>query len=110
MVGDGEKLDKQVGEQPQSSSPRQQVQRESKKSWVQKMIKSAKSHHKICPFFDRKTKLCFLKLGEKCTVDGRFEGCPVFISFLERRYDEIVAAGKPLPVDFEDPLVQFGVV
>ena len=84
-------------------------QKDAKRAWVQKMIRSAKLHHKLCPFYDRKKKLCFLKLGERCLTDGRFENCPVFISFLEKRYDEIVAAGKPLPVDFEDPLVQFGV-
>ena len=84
-------------------------QKDAKRAWVQKMIRSAKLHHKLCPFYDRKKKLCLLKLGERCLTDGRFENCPVFISFLEKRYDEIVAAGKPLPVDFEDPLVQFGV-
>jgi hypothetical protein len=84
-------------------------QKDPKKVWVQKMIRSAKLHHKLCPFYDRKKRFCFLKLGERCTLDGRFENCTVFTSFLERRYDEIVAMGKPLPIDFEDPLVQFGV-
>uniref|UniRef100_A0A7C4BD71 Uncharacterized protein n=1 Tax=Ignisphaera aggregans TaxID=334771 RepID=A0A7C4BD71_9CREN len=84
-------------------------QKDPKKVWVQKMIRSAKLHHKLCPFYDRKKRFCFLKLGERCTLDGRFENCTVFTSFLERRYDEIVATGKPLPIDFEDPLVQFGV-
>lgn len=92
-------IDQQVGEK----------QKDAKKTWIQKMVRSAKLHHKLCPFYDRKKRLCFLKLGEKCTLDGRFENCPIFIGFLERRYDEIVAAGKPLPIDFEDPLVQFGV-
>jgi hypothetical protein len=84
-------------------------QRDPKRVWVQKMVKSAKLHHKLCPFYDRKKRFCFLKLGEKCPLDGRFENCSVFTGFLEKRYDEIVAAGKPLPIDFEDPLVQFGV-
>lgn len=85
-------------------------QREGKKQWVQKMIKSAKLHHKICPFYDRKKKFCFIKLGEKCSYDGKFDNCPVFVEFLEKRYDEIVSAGRSLPIDFEDPLVQFGIV
>ncbi|MEM0026672.1 MAG: hypothetical protein QXT53_01900 [Ignisphaera sp.] len=92
-------VDQQVGEK----------QKDAKKAWIQKMIRSAKLHHKLCPFYDRKKRLCFLKLGEKCTLDGRFENCQIFIGFLDRRYDEIVASGKPLPIDFEDPLVQFGV-
>ncbi|MEL9940156.1 MAG: hypothetical protein QW632_01605 [Ignisphaera sp.] len=92
-------IDQQVGEK----------QKDAKKAWIQKMVRSAKLHHKLCPFYDRKKRLCFLKLGEKCALDGRFENCSIFIGFLERRYDEIVAAGKPLPIDFEDPLVQFGV-
>ncbi|MEM1526270.1 MAG: hypothetical protein QW775_00520 [Ignisphaera sp.] len=83
--------------------------RDAKKQWIQKMIKSAKLHHKICPFYDRKKKFCFIKLGERCQYDGKFDNCPTFIEFLEKRFDEIVNAGKPLPNDFEDPLVQFGV-
>jgi len=83
--------------------------KDSKKQWIQKMIKSAKLHHKICPFYDRKKKFCFLRLGEKCLYDGKFDNCPIFIEFLEKRYEEIVSVGKPLPNDFEDPLVQFGV-
>ncbi len=88
---------------------KEEKQKDPKKRWVQKMIRSAKLHHKICPYFDRKKKLCFLKLGEKCPYEGKFDNCPIFVQFLEKRYDEITAAGKPLPADFEDPLVQFGV-
>jgi len=83
--------------------------KEAKKQWVQKMIRSAKLHHKVCPFYDRKKKFCFIKLGERCPYDGKFDNCSVFVEFLEKRYDEIVESGKPLPIDFEDPLVQFGV-
>jgi len=82
--------------------------RDPKKRWVQRMIRSAKLHHKICPYYDKKKGTCFKLLGGKCVREGRFENCPVFIQFLERKYDEIVALGKPLPVDFEDPLIQFG--
>jgi len=84
-------------------------QKDQKRVWIQKMIKSAKLHHKLCPFYDRKKKLCFLRLGERCPYDGKFDNCPIFIGFLDKRYEEIIAAGKPLPIDFEDPLVQFGV-
>ena len=84
-------------------------QKDPKKRWVAKMVRSAKLHHKICPYFDRKKKSCFLKLGARCPYDGKFDNCPIFVEFLERRYDEIVKAGKPLPADFEDPLIQFGV-
>ncbi len=87
----------------------EKAQKDPKRRWVQKMLRSAKLHHKICPYYDRKKKNCFLKLGERCPYEGKFDNCSVFIQFLEKRYDEIVAAGKPLPADFEDPLVQFGV-
>ncbi len=99
-----------LGEKPMSVDQQSsEKQKDAKKAWIQKMIRSAKLHHKLCPFYDRKKRLCFLKLGERCPFDGRFENCSIFIGFLDRRYDEIVSAGKPLPIDFEDPLVQFGV-
>lgn len=95
----------ELGKQMQSADR----SKDQKKIWIQKMIRSAKLHHKLCPFYDRKKKLCFLKLGERCPYDGKFDNCAIFIGFLDRRYEEITSAGKPLPVDFEDPLVQFGV-
>ncbi len=91
------------------SSTAVERQKDQKRAWIQKMVRSAKLHHKLCPFYDRKKKFCFLRLGEKCQFDGKFDNCSIFIGFLEKRYDEITASGKPLPVDFEDPLVQFGV-
>ncbi|MEZ0290379.1 MAG: hypothetical protein ABWJ42_04740 [Sulfolobales archaeon] len=81
------------------------VQADPKRRWVERMMRSAKKYHKICPYYDKKTNSCFLKLGGKCDRDGRFEACPVFIDFLEKRYDAIVSSGKPLPVDFMDPLI-----
>jgi hypothetical protein len=97
------------GESSKQVSTATDKQKDQKKVWIQKMIKSAKLHHKLCPFYDRKKKLCFLRLGERCPYDGKFDNCPIFIGFLDKRYEEIIAAGKPLPIDFEDPLVQFGV-
>lgn len=73
-----------------------------KQKWVQKMIKSAKNLHKICPYFDKKTGMCFLKLGSKCDRDGKFEVCNVFKQFIEKRYDEFKAKGRPLPTNFID--------
>ncbi len=84
------------------------AKKDPKKRWVERMIRSAKQYHKICPYYDKKTVACFLRLGEKCDRDGRFEACPVFIAFLEKKYDEITKAGKPLPVDFLDPLITYG--
>jgi len=73
-----------------------------KQKWVNKMIKSAKQQHKICPYFDKKTKQCFITLGLKCDREGKFETCPVFKAFLERKYDEYRAKGAPLPMSFAD--------
>ncbi len=81
------------------------AQVDQKKKWVDKMLKSAKKYHKICPYYDKKTNACFLKLGSKCDRDGKYDTCPVFIEFLENKYDKIVKSGRPLPVDFMDPLI-----
>ncbi len=70
--------------------------------WVQKMIRSAKQYHKLCPYYDKKTLQCFLRLGEKCDRDGRFETCPVFIEFLENKYMEYTSKGRSPPMDFLD--------
>ncbi|MET1159660.1 MAG: hypothetical protein ABWW65_01740 [Thermoprotei archaeon] len=75
---------------------------EEKEKWVQRMIRSAKHHHKICPYFDKKTGMCFLKLGAKCDRDGKFDVCPVFRNFLESKYEELKAKGRPLPINFAD--------
>jgi len=74
-----------------------------KKQWIEKMIKSAKTYHKLCPHYDRKSSICFLTLGgAKCTREGRFENCPVFIEDLEKKYNDIVSKGKMLPMDYLD--------
>ncbi|MEM0373216.1 MAG: hypothetical protein QXV69_00565 [Sulfolobaceae archaeon] len=76
--------------------------KDQKKQWVEKMIKSAKTYYKLCPYFDKKTTKCFLQLGEKCNRDGKYETCNVFISFLEKKYQEIVDKKRMLPLDFQD--------
>lgn len=73
-----------------------------KDKWVQKMLKTAKVHHKLCPYFDKRTKQCFITLGGSCDRDGKYDTCPVFINFLSKKYDEYVSKKKPLPLDFLD--------
>ena len=73
-----------------------------KRVWVERMFRSAKLHYKRCPYFDHRTRMCFIALGEKCNRDGRFDGCSVFIKFLEKKYDEYVKSNRPLPTDFLD--------
>ena len=73
-----------------------------KKQWIERMIKSAKTYYKLCPYFDKKSARCFLTLGEKCTREGRYENCPVFIGYLDQKYNEIIQKRKILPMDFLD--------
>ncbi len=88
-----------------------QEKKDPKKRWVERMVKSAKLYHKICPYYDKKTTNCFIKQlymykRSRCDRDGRFEGCPVFVEFLERTYDRLKSEGTPLPMDFRDlPMV-----
>lgn len=84
----------EVAEEKKEKSP--------KEAWVERMVKSAKQYHKRCPYFDHKTKICFVTLGEKCTRDGRFEGCNVFEEFLAKKYEEFKSKNRPLPTDFLD--------
>ncbi len=73
--------------------------------WVMRIIKSIKKYYKKCPYYDMKTSICFIayeRKDNKCPRDGRYDGCPVLEQFLEKRYDEIKASGKPLPYDFRD--------
>jgi hypothetical protein len=80
--------------------------KDAKKRWIERMLKSAKSYHKICPYFDKRLGNCFLRqLSEKkgrCEREGKFDGCPVFMGFLEDMYDKLVSEGKNLPIDFMD--------
>ncbi len=73
-----------------------------KKKWIQRMLRSAKSYHKMCPYYDKRTGRCFLKMGGKCERDGKFDGCQVFIEWLAKKYDELTQKGVPLPMDFQD--------
>lgn len=73
-----------------------------KKQWIEKMIKSAKTYYKLCPYFDKKTNRCFLTLGEKCPREGKYENCPIFLGYLDTKYQEITSKKKMLPMDFLD--------
>jgi len=77
-----------------------------KKRWVEKMLKSAKSYHKICPYYDKRLGNCFIRQmvdkKAKCEREGKFDGCPTFIEFLEQNYDKLMREGRQLPIDFRD--------
>jgi len=81
------------------------------KRWIQKMIKSAKRYHKLCPYYDKKTGQCLLMVTVegrpgRCDRDGRFDGCPVFNKFLEKMYEYYTSRKKVLPKDFQDVVNQ----
>jgi len=73
-----------------------------KRQWIERMFKSAKSYYKLCPYYDKKSNQCFLQVGNKCTRDGKYDNCPVFIHFLEEKYNEYISKKKLLPMDFLD--------
>jgi hypothetical protein len=73
-----------------------------KYKWIRQIMISAKKYHKLCPYFDKRTGKCFLEFDLKCDRSGKFDGCPVFIKYLEKRYDDIKKKGKRLPMDFMD--------
>lgn len=86
-----------------------------KRIWIEKMVKSAKTYYKLCPYYDKKTSNCFLIMsnttpintsGNRCTREGKYENCPVFLAFLDNKYQEYVSKKKILPLDFLD-LAQF---
>ncbi|MEZ0394022.1 MAG: hypothetical protein ABWK00_03110 [Desulfurococcaceae archaeon] len=76
-----------------------------KQRWVQRILRSAKQYHRICPYYDKRTRMCFILSGTKCDREGKFEGCPVFKSFIESKYDEYKAKNLPLPMDFNDLVI-----
>lgn len=81
------------------------------KKWVSLMMRSAKKYHKLCPYFDKKTTICLLSISvegrqEKCMREGRFDGCPVLVKFLEKAYRYYREKGKALPRDFQDVVSQ----
>ncbi|ABU82478.1 hypothetical protein Igni_1302 [Ignicoccus hospitalis KIN4/I] len=73
-----------------------------KYKWIRQIMISAKKYHKLCPYYDKRTGKCFLEFDYKCDRAGKFDGCPVFIRYLEKKYDELKAKGKRLPMDFMD--------
>lgn len=81
--------------------------RDHKKIWIDKMLKSAKTYYKLCPYYDKKTSNCFLMLSsndsnKKCNREGRYDNCPVFLAFLDNKYQEYTSKKKILPLDFLD--------
>lgn len=82
--------------------------RDHKKIWIDKMLKSAKTYYKLCPYYDKKTSNCFLMLSnvestnKKCNREGKYDNCPVFLAFLDSKYQEYTSKKKMLPLDFLD--------
>lgn len=85
-----------------NESEKKAEKKDKKAQWIERMTKSAKTYYKICPYFDKKSNKCFLNLGGKCDRDGKFEGCPTFISYLDKKYEELTAKKRILPMDFMD--------
>ncbi|MCE4624695.1 MAG: hypothetical protein F7C35_02365 [Desulfurococcales archaeon] len=82
-----------------------------KAKWIEKMVKSAKRYHKLCPYYDKRTGQCLLMVTVegrtgKCDREGRFDGCPVFTKFLEKMYEYYRSRKKVLPNDFQDVVQQ----
>jgi len=84
---------------------------DAEKRWIATMMKTAKKYHKLCPYFDKKTTQCLLmatvegRVG-KCDRDGKYDGCPILVKFLEKLYKYYVERGKVLPRDFQDVVNQ----
>jgi len=83
------------------------VEGDGKGRGIAKIMKSAKSQHKLCPYYDKKTQVCFLKVTMfsqqgKCDREGKFDGCPLFTQFLEKIYDDYTSKRKALPNSFQD--------
>jgi len=100
-VDELEKVLSQTTAQPQTTK------KDPKRKWVDAMMRSAKQYHKICPYYDKRTGNCFIKLlytekNARCDREGRFDGCPVLIEHLERIYDKLKERGERLPMDFRD--------
>ncbi|MGC9209730.1 MAG: hypothetical protein ACP5FT_00435 [Acidilobus sp.] len=82
-------------------------QADGKRRWIAKIMKSAKSQHKLCPYYDKKTQICFLTITMfnqqgRCDREGKFDGCPLFTQFLEKVYDDYTSKRKALPNSFQD--------
>lgn len=78
-----------------------------KNKWIEKIIRSAKQTYKLCPYFDKKTGSCFIRMMKsqkkaKCDREGRFDTCPVFAEFIGEQYDRLIQKSEVLPQDFRD--------
>jgi len=89
-------------DQALAKAEKEAEKKDHKKIWIDKMIKSAKTYYKVCPYYDKKTSKCFLDLANKCTREGRYENCPVFMGFLDNKYQDLTSKKKILPLDFLD--------
>jgi len=83
-----------------------------KSKWVERIIRSAKQTYKLCPYYDKKTLSCFIKMMKsdrkpKCDREGKFDTCPVFAEFIGEQYDRLVKTSQALPQDFRDLQVVF---
>lgn len=81
---------------------KQEKRIDEKQKWVNRILRSARQYHKMCPYFDKRTKMCFITMGTRCEREGKFDTCPVFKAFLEKKYDEYKSKKQPLPYDFAD--------
>jgi len=80
--------------------------------WVERIVKSAKQTYKLCPYYDKKTLSCFIKMMKserkpKCDREGKFDTCPVFAEFIGEQYDKLVETSQVLPQDFRDLQIVF---
>ncbi|MCC6060235.1 MAG: hypothetical protein LM578_01750 [Desulfurococcaceae archaeon] len=88
---------------------------DAERRWVALMMKTARKYHKLCPYFDKKTTQCLLmvtvegRVG-RCDRDGKYDGCPILVKFLERLYRYHVERGRVLPRDFQDVVNQAFIV
>jgi hypothetical protein len=46
----------------------------------------------------------------RCDRDGKYDGCPILVKFLERLYRYHVERGRVLPRDFQDVVNQAFIV
>jgi hypothetical protein len=87
------------------------TEEDAEKKWIALMMKTAKKYHKLCPYFDKKTTQCLLmatvegRVG-KCDRDGKYDGCPILVKFLEKLYKYYTERKKVLPKDFQDVVNQ----
>lgn len=96
-----------MSDQSPSSQSGTSKQLSERAKWIEKIIKSAKQSYKLCPYFDKKTGSCFIKMVRsqkkaRCDREGKFDTCPIFIGFVGEQYDRLSVSQKVLPQDFRD--------